>query len=411
MLNVVIKIWTLLLCLSFLIACQDKQPIEIIDTDPMDNDTLEIGYDLLWEIPLREDSIYDIGIRTLLLEDELYITRTPKEFSYLSLEEEMLCLNRNTGETIWSWFRADHRASTQPYIDEEIIAFENANNYYILDRLTGNELVAGEIAEGDLQTIRESGINSLVGVHFFGSGPTGFKNKVLEIDKQTGELDTLLVREKDDDLQHYLTKPFLYFNENGDKILFYFYARRNWHTAELHTELVKQNLTQDTLEWVLENFAYEGTPGTITNPVIKDDRIYLHTVRSVYCLDLNSGEVIWKQEYLLTNFLFSNFIINDNILNTISDEGHLIGIDIETGEELYLRDYSGLSQGVHFFEDRLYYASGSIFIVDHKTGELIHEIVSKNEYELFQNWIVINEEDRVMYAQDGKFLQAIRIPD
>jgi len=397
--------------LCFILSCQDNVPIEMPDPDPID--TLEYGYHLFWEIPLRKDSISDAGILNVLKGNELYYSRTPEGLPFLPLDDELICLDKDTGEEMWSWYDENNRAFSQPVVNENIISIENANSYYILDRLTGEILFQGYEPEGDLRTLTESGLNSLIANIQYGNSPTSYKNKIVEISKETGQLDTILVREKDDDFNHYLYHPQLILNENNDTILLYFYNRIIWNPAEIHGDFIKYNLSLDSLEWMLSDFSFTPGPGTVTAPIIIDDKIYVHTTRSIFCFNFQTGEEIWRQEYIHTNFTFTNFIINNNILNTISDEGHLIGIDIVTGEELYYNDYSALSKGLTYFEEKLFYVSEFIFIVDHKTGELLHKLETKNflRGDIFRNKIAIDEDNRVMFVQDDSFMQAIKIPD
>ena len=411
--NQFINFSSLIFVLCIVFGCQEKTPIEIIDPEPNNEDSLQLDYELLWEIPIRKDTISDAGIRTMLNGNELYFSRTLEGLGSLALNDELVCVNKKTGEELWSWYNENNGDFTDPVLNDNIIAFENRNRYYILDRLTGDILSQGAVFEGDLKVLKESGLNTLIANIAFGSGPDNYRNKIIEINKETGQLDTILDRVKDDKFSHYLSHPQLSINENGDTILLYFYSRKIWSPVDLHMDFIKYNLTQDTIDWMLRDFDYENSSGTVTPPIILNDKIYVHTVRSIYCFDLATGVEIWRREYLYTNFIFTNFIINDNILNTISDEGHLIGINIDTGEELYNNDYGAYSKGITFYKDRLYYASEYIFIVDYRTGELLHKLKSSNAKrgDFFINKIAIDEENEVMYAQDGSFMQAIKIPD
>jgi len=399
--------------LLFMFGCQEETPFPIIDMGSTNQDSLELDYELLWEVPLRKDSIFDYGIRMEIQGNEIYYSRTPEGLPELPQIEEMVCLDKQSGQELWSWYNENNRTFTQPVINEEQIAFENRNHYYILNRFTGEELFQGYEAEGDLETLIESGLNSLVANIAYGDPPSQIKNKVIEINRQTGILDTILVREKDDDFNHYISFPQFLNNVNGDKILLYFYTRIIWHPGQYHLDFIKYNLTQDSIEWIVSDFAHTNSPSTRTPPIILDDKVYAHTTRSAFCFDLETGEEIWRVENTHTNFIFTNVIINDNILNTVSDEGHLIGIDINTGEELYDNDYGSLAMGVTYHKGRIYYASEDIFIVDHKTGELLHKIASKNENGqfFFRNKIAIDEENDVMFAQDAFSIQAIKIPN
>jgi len=345
------------------ISC-GKEPIkeEMVMEEEME-EVSELDYELLWEKVLRKDSLYDSGIIQILQGDKLYYSRVIEGESILAFNEELVCLDKNTGDELWTWHSVNSRSFTEPVVDDNTIAFENNNYYYILDRHTGDEIFASEKLSGGLVLIKDSGINSYVGNIGYGSAPFSHKAQVLEMQKQTGDLDTLVTHLKNDQFHRFISHPILQFNEVGEKILFYFYKKFDWSGVEFHLDFIKYNVDRDSVEWKHADFSNTLDSGGRFQPIILDGNIYVNTVRTVFCFNIETGDEIWRSEHLQTNFSFTNMIINNGILNIHSDTGDLIGIDVETGNLLYKFDYGPTSyEGLTYYDGKIFYATDELII-------------------------------------------------
>jgi len=360
--KILTKYFTLLISVLFFSCTKEpvKEPDNEMEMDPIES---EYGYELIWEKILRKDSLFDAGINCILDGDQLFYSRALEGTEVLALDQELVCLDNKNGEELWTWKDSNSQFFTQPVVDDEIIAFESKNRYYILDRYTGELKYESNKLSGNLVLLRESGINSLIGNINYGSGAESYKTQVLEISKETGFVDTLVTHLKNDDFEHLISHPALHFNEEGDKILLYYYKRYNYNEADLHMDFIKYNVSEDSIEWQLQDFSVSNGSGARQQPIIIGNRIYTSTTRAVYCFDLDTGNEIWRSEHLQTNFTFTNVIINNGILNIHSDTGDLIGIDIETGNLLYKFDYGPTSYaGLTYYDGKIFYATDELII-------------------------------------------------
>lgn len=370
------------------------------------------GYDLIWETALHEDSsrIF-FSHRNVLAEGLVFYGRDYGAMPGSGFGDEMVALDKSTGQQKWTFHESNWRTVYSPLVIDGYAYYELLNRCVKLDLESGDPVWISDEAEANMRRLEDTDFGTLVTTVSYGGG-FAYRNDIIEINKETGEIDVLKSLVSDDDFYHYVDHPQLFYNEKGEKILLYLYERVIYTPSQRHIDLVRFNITKDSLEWKVSDFGYTFESGTETSPIIKDERLYVHLVRDILCFDLHTGELLWKNEYNFTNFDLTNFIINDGILNSISDEGHVVGIDIETGQQKYFFDNGAMGGGITYYDGRLFYASEDLFILNHQTGEVMHEIRTKNGGgAFFRNKVVIDEETEIMYVQDGYFMQAIKIPE
>lgn len=94
------------------------------------------------------------------------------------------------------------------------------------------------------------------------------------------------------------------------------------------------------------------------------------------------------------NFLFSGFLIADNILVANCEDGYIYGLNPETGNQLWKEKSSGTSTRMHYQKGVVYYAGGGdrlLHAVEVQTGKHLWKLQSpdlKQDSRAFYNGMV-----------------------
>lgn len=259
---------------------------------------------------------------------------------------------------------------------------------------------------------------------YWGSPPKIRTSTLLRTHYLSGQWDTLLTIHAKDSFYLNIQPPTLWGNPQGDSVLIIRdnNLRDNQATPyEGRYELVNLyawNMRTRQFDWVREDFEDEGSV-YYGQPVIEGNRLYLSLYRSICCVDLLTGQTLWKRPTENTNHS-SGLAIHENLLLATGNDHGMWGLDKNTGQTIWYNDkvYGAIINLTCF--DGIAYGtstgSGNLYAVNATNGQIIWAERSPNRQGKTKStsWgdsgVVIDHERRVLYIADYHYLMCIELP-
>ena len=275
------------------------------------------------------------------------------------------CIDLNTGKTLWHKWKRDSLNSTLP-----VVAISDS---YFFCGTSPSQVVKGQtesaVYRGSLLASTDEILVVKPELKREFNEPIGGAMGAVSLQVFTRQLDTLLVID-------YQT-PTAEARQNIVRSVFGVYnvTRKVWHYKDIP-------LVAPTYGSVVDGL-----------PQIYNSRLYHSVGRSLTCHDLTTGKSMWENSFN-GNFLFSGFLIADNILVANCEDGYIYGLDPETGNQLWKERSSGTSTRMHYQKGVVYYAGGGdglLHAVDVQTGKHLWKLQSpdlKQDSRAFYNGMV-----------------------
>jgi outer membrane protein assembly factor BamB len=199
-------------------------------------------------------------------------------------------------------------------------------------------------------------------------------------------------------------------NPAGDTLLLF--MDDSWHFVQIkgRTKAYCYNLTQKKFEWIEEDFApteggYVGNGHPI---IIENQKIVFQCVRSLFCFDIITGDLVWKrmpslpemEGYPATPVLYA-----DGNLYARCQSGSIRCIEAQTGQVLWVteKDYIPNPRGrMDIYQNRLYFAAWGenathwLYCLDARTGKLLWK--DKGPMKVVQCGVLIDQKTGYLYA-------------
>ena len=159
--------------------------------------------------------------------------------------------------------------------------------------------------------------------------------------------------------------------------------------------------------------------GTILTPIIDGDRIYFNGLESLFCIDIEKGEIIWKFDLRNQEDIAScKPLIVDNKLYLLPENFNtLYCLDKHTGAKIWENNDAGVGvRKLEFAHGMVMYAAHHYLMVTNAlNGKTIWKKKSpfENSKANFNGWmpIAINVPDSVIYISDKQNIMAIKMPE
>jgi len=144
----------------------------------------------------------------------------------------------------------------------------------------------------------------------------------------------------------------------------------------VRSEFGVYNVTRRSWEYK-DVFLHEGYGAVVDGlPIVYQNRVYHTTDRAITCHDLDTGREIWRQLFP-GNFLFSGFVITDNVLVGNCEDTYIYGLNPQTGQRLWKEKSNGTSSRMFPLNGVVYYAGGAVLhAVEVATGKHLWRLQS-----------------------------------
>jgi outer membrane protein assembly factor BamB len=340
-----------------------------------------------WKKPLTENQwIWSGDIQVAIYEDK-YITAT-----HFEANAKLAALNVFTGKTEWEWddYLGIDRDTVflslkKPYYFENILIFQKGPRSYCIDMATG-------------QTVWK--IEDTQGFHTY---LTGTGEEFLSIGKSGDTMGYKIVTDFIGNIhsgeKHPTPPPSGYsfmpgnpaqgavasnggnlFEAGGKKYLLSGYSKsaENWNVLPF---LGLYNRTDDKWEYSEKQILPKHQRNSISNfPIISEDIVVTSIGNHICANELWTGDSIWAYD-CGGNFDYGGFLVHEGRIYAMSEAVALYCLDLHTGAVIWKQDYDGLGttsrlsqlNGVLYFSSG---GSGTLMAVDMATGKILWNLES-----------------------------------
>ena len=297
-------------------------------------------------------------------------------------------LSTVTGEIAWEWddfFDIDRSlfSPTSVYQYENYLAIQYGPRFYLIDLANGTTL---QKERRSYQAASIQGIESLyISAGSFVQNERGeYEGKVYSGEITSAENDLLFTpnyRRELTDVNNSIgiinsAVPFVD-EKSGDILITYNYSdpEPNHHGS---TYAGLYNYSK-------KKMVYDGKPLTINVPfygsgpaVIYQGKAYYSPAKSLICIDVYTGEQLWKRDFS-EGFTFSRYIIAEGKVLANNEDTYLYALDPETGQQLWKEKSSGTSSPMAYLNGVVYFVGGGdglLHAVDIETGKHLWRLQS-----------------------------------
>jgi len=230
--------------------------------------------------------------------------------------------------------------------------------------------------------------------------------------------DTLYTQYAVPDSFPLISFPVLWVNPPGDSVLV-FGESQGYNGSPSSAGRSKNMLTAWNLRTSNVLWQYVGLKGVYTAPPLVDgDRIYLMGA-SVYCHDLNTGNILWEKK-IDGGFGDTPLAFQDILIVQTGSDG-IWGFNKYTGEIIWHnKDAVGGAGRLALFEGIIYLASGHgrLCAFDAQTGRTIWNERSPNRFNpktseasFSLTGVAIDTQYRLLYTSDEFYIMCIKLPE
>jgi outer membrane protein assembly factor BamB len=213
--------------------------------------------------------------------------------------------------------------------------------------------------------------------------------------------------------------PSMGISPNGDTLLVFQNRSGNWNGLyKGRIEMLCYNLNADSLLW---KTTLPDDNSNVALPLVDGSRVYFQATTMVYCFDLNSGGILWQQNFGGGyGFMTGNMLVLNDRLYIGANNPTLFCVNKYSGQQIWRSTNTGGSRNdmVHY-KGRIYYTGGStakLHCIDAQTGVqlFVEGTPTKNtggQASFYGAEISIDPETGYLYIQDRFFAFCFKLPD
>lgn len=283
------------------------------------------------------------------------------------------------------------------YIKDNYLALEKNGKVFVIDIENGDILWNYE----DANSTNAAGI-SIIGNHIYLSISY---SRLIQFDIRTGSHKTIISLTKDDldNFDPRLSPPSYWKHPSGDDILLMGNRSSNGQATTNFDryDMLAYNLSADSMLWYKKGIP--GIRGSISAPLVHANRAVFYVERNVECINPLNGESIWTHtrhpDDNFSAYKTANITLWKNILIANPDSYHLYGIDIYSGNEIWVNPKSGtMPNTTRIAMDKIWYSSGGVNCYDAQTGKTLIDGWRYKDKGSWLNPIAIDEKTGYIYT-------------
>jgi outer membrane protein assembly factor BamB len=379
----IVKFFICLHSAAFFLSCTKDRINTHIDNNPTDTITTEEF--VLWQIPLEEDSAEYTSINPYLINDGVLFSR---QSIIHTQNEKIKFVNKHNGDLIWEWEDyirpAPGQSAIRPIIIDNVIIVNSSQDNYAVNANSGETIWA--INEYGGNPWISSFENLVFHTYSYGSSPKSDSTALFYCEAEKGNWKEILRFQKTDNFEINCKPPGAYINEEQDTIIIFKNTSIVIGSSDSKVDLYCYNLTQKTMLWEKLDFDPIGE-ANIKPPLIDGDYVYHVGFKEIFCINKYTGETIWQWGFPDLPFgFFYDFLIHEDKFILPRSNGDLFALDKETGHEIWSikNNEAGFApRKMAVYNDRLYYGSSKLYIINTDTGVVEHAIQSPNRSSRF----------------------------
>lgn len=376
--------------------------------------------EVLWQQPLMPDTGRYTGNAQFVKNGDIVYT-----VNFTSPNATLNKRSGKTGELLWSFGAfykpTDFSSSRQVFDAQGYTLVNNWHTSYCLD-YSGN-LIWGSFVEdkGGGFLFAQLIADYLYTIHFEGTPPGITCSSIVRTHYLSGEWDTLVtIPQVDNRFGQFIREPTLWVNPQGDSVLVLRISEAsNVLGLRNRFNIRAWNMRTKQFEWELKDFIPEGNYG-VYQPVVSDNRLYINGPNAVYCISLETGNILWEKPF---KFIQSSSIIEhkNSIIFCGDSEGMWSLNKADGSQNWYNADVIGAAYQLYYFDGVVYQTSsgsGRLYAVDAETGATIWKASSPNrqyaktdDASFSYQGVAFDPINRVLFTCDHYYIMCIRLPE
>jgi outer membrane protein assembly factor BamB len=301
----------------------------------------------VWHTPIMQDTSFMLINHIKVTDDKVIFVRQTGSWQNTVVATEL-----STGKILWEWGSPDVVAGefiTSLSIWNDRVIIDLFGDIHIIDLNTGQTVWENIVYQtGICGDPRVSVANDQIYFTFSECGPNPRYNYMLRTPVTHFQPDTVFrifqitTPDPDSGWVTSMEPPQAWIDSNGDSILIFQARAFKLGINKGKVDLYAYNLKTKSLKWYLKELVEEGS-SSIFPFSIEADRLYFCGSKSIFCINLNDGNTIWKHKF--TGFLEQTFdtaptIWNDLILLKPRDR-KFYAFDKFTGTIKWFKDNLG----------------------------------------------------------------------
>jgi len=196
----------------------------------------------------------------------------------------------------------------------------------------------------------------------------------------------------------------------GDTILIFQNRQWNFSASLGKIDIYAYNLSADSVLWKLENLTNDGN-SSIRKPIIVGNKLLFQGMKSVHCINLLTGQIIWEQEYTNEGFAEVDNLYADGKLFAHSGSQSVMAFDANSGNLLWKTPaVYGIQTGgsMGYYKGKLYFTGidhndqnvpTHLFCLDASNGGLLWKGSGFNTG--MKDGVIIDQATGYLYANDS----------
>ena len=369
---------SIIFIILFLTACS-KEKETIVDANGV---TTKLS--TLWGISISNNGkLAEVIARsTLVYDDENVLVGANRD------NNRFLCsLNSNNGKMNWMWGDLLAQLTNPSYIDpltigedkyhiyNKKLSFIDGGNTYLLSLLTGKTVTRNQVTLS--RNTQCSGFDNLL----FTSGalrdsdrPEGlYMTDLNAVDNPV--FVTMPIYDRNDVDEQSVFKGMigetLPFKRSGDILIAVLFSDPGKTSSRYSTAMGLYNFSQK--KWVYERAPLNGSypNSNVSWAKLYNDKVYHTSTRSMQCNDVMTGKLIWSVNFD-QGFGSSGFVIQDGKIFGNNDNRFTYCLDLETGRQIWKEESSGSASPISYLNGVLYFMGGGdgrLHAIDANTGK------------------------------------------
>ena len=399
-----LKMFSLLLCIGLFLGPSCKKDVKNPILPPEEN------LKVIWQYNFTSGD-NGLSVAPFIYENTVL---TSFRSSSSSGHEILYALDKEDGSLLWEWqeyvrtapqkFRGKHRN----FVHDGSIFLGSSQDVYEVNIQDGSTLWYSN--QEDANPRISQGSEHMYSSLTYGTAPTGDSSSVIMRSYDQADWTKVFTIVKTDAWETNLETASEYYSPEGDRFLIFQNRTLRFNPFDEKVDLYCYNQSADSLVWIKEYFTPSGS-SNVQPPIVENDRLYFGGKWDVVCMDLPSGDEVWR-ENLYWDFQGSNILIWQDLIITNLDNGDLIALNKNSGNIEWVNEGLGYCcTEIREFDGRIYIGNKYLFIVDAASGELLHKYSSPNPQGEFYNAVGVDLENERMYCSDGFALLCMELPE
>jgi outer membrane protein assembly factor BamB len=362
-----------------------KDPITPIYSDPFNQKS---SLKFVWVKPIYQDS-------SLISQSQLYFVDdyvAMGTFGPLPIGQPkgIVFFNRITGDKHPSWTRYPSTIieGNELYIrdfaiggrNNDIAFFSELSNLYAYDVPSGQKKWKFNFPVYMPNSQFTTFDNQVYLTYWEGGTWSTTWAKLARYDAQTGTQEDLFTVSAVPEYDFFISPPVGYVAPNNDTLVIGVTYHYRFADHNKMAWLYCYNVTDKTMQWENKTFSNDNEESRNDYQIIDNGKVLIQTMRAVYCIDIETGNVVWKKEGLTLSLNKTHLLYEDGKIYCRIDEGNIYCWDAETGIEIWKNEnlylYAVDKDNIVLYHDRLYftafwYGQPHLICISAETGKLL----------------------------------------